>query len=282
LLNGVNLLTSGNNMIKGCWVGPRAAVVVEDDLDCRDAVQLICSAAGFKVIPAGTGNDGIRAVLLHRPEIVLLDVGLPDIDGFEVARQIREFSDTRIMMLTARTEGADILTGLGTGADDYVTKPFSPHELRHRLDALMRRPWTEDLPGTDRDLGVGEPVWTVLEHQGLQLTEQTRTVTVDGPPVYLTRVEFDLLHALMESPWRVFSHADLASIIYRRPAPNLKLDAGAKTAVRDHIGRLRRKLGETSRVPRWVETVPGYGYRMTAAQLPDQPGQQNRRPEKCR
>lgn len=239
---------------------PRTAIVVEDDPDTSNVIRLICRESGFGVHAAGSGHEGAQAVLRYRPDIVLLDIGLPDIDGFEVARQIREFSDTRILLLTARTEEADLLTGLGAGADDYVTKPFRPRELRHRIEALMRRPPTIGTPGAP---GEENPVWTVLEHNGLELTVQTRTTALHGNPVHLTRLEFDLLHALMQNGRTVLTKPDLAVLITGRPDPSRLPGAREDATVRDAVGKLRRKLGDTARIRRWIETVPGYGYRMT-------------------
>jgi DNA-binding response OmpR family regulator len=241
--------------------------VVEDDTDARDVVGLICRVAGFEIHGAGSGQEGVRAVSLHRPDLVLLDVGLPDIDGFEVARQIRAFSDTRILMLTARADECDILTGFGAGADDYITKPFRSWELRHRIEAVMRRPMTEDRATASGRTGTGGPSWTVMEHNGLQLTEQARLTIVDGKPVNLTRIEFDLLHALMGSGRKVLAKADLAAVIHgSRQDPEIQPDGRPFAALEDHIGKLRRKLGDAAGAPRWVETVRGYGYRMAPEQ----------------
>lgn len=176
---------------------PRTAIVIEDDPDANAAIGLICRQAGFEVHEACTGHEGVKAVASHRPDILLLDVGLPDIDGFEVARQVREFSDTRILMLTGRTAEADTLTGFGAGIDDNVTKPFHARELRQRIEALMRRP--SSTASTTAEAADEDLAWTVLEHNGLQLTEETRGAIVDGVQVQLTRMEFDLLRALIAS-----------------------------------------------------------------------------------
>src|SRR3954453_14045355 len=118
----------------------RVAVVVEDDADIRDLVSVVLGSPGFDVHTAATGTAGIEAVREHRPAIITLDLSLPDIDGFEVARQVRQFSDAYIIMLTARAEELDTLLGLESGADDYLTKPFRPRELRARVTAMLRRP----------------------------------------------------------------------------------------------------------------------------------------------
>src|SRR4051812_12409063 len=130
----------------------RVAVVVEDDADIRDLVSAVLGSSGFDIHAAATGTAGIEAVREYRPAIITLDLGLPDIDGFEVARQVRRFSDTYIIMLTARAEELDTLLGLETGADDYLTKPFRPRELRARITAMLRRPRTTK----DNDAGAAE------------------------------------------------------------------------------------------------------------------------------
>ena len=118
----------------------RTAVIVEDDLDIRELISTVLSSSGFTVHTASSGMEGVAAIKRHNPDVVTLDLGLPDIDGFEVARQVRRFSDTYIIMLTARAEELDTLLGLETGADDYLTKPFRPRELRARITAMLRRP----------------------------------------------------------------------------------------------------------------------------------------------
>ena len=128
----------------------RVAVVIEDDQDIREVIRHVLLASGFAVYPAATGLEGVAAVRLHNPAIVTLDLILPDIDGFEVARQVREFSDTYIIMVTARNEELDTLMGLESGADDFVTKPFRPRELRARVEALLRRSRGRDHAGTRR------------------------------------------------------------------------------------------------------------------------------------
>ena len=122
----------------------QVAVVIEDDQDIRELIGVILSQAGFEVHCASTGEDGVEAVRAHHPDIVTLDLGLPDINGFEVARQIRAFTDTYIIMLTGRADEMDTLLGLESGADDYLTKPFRPRELRARISTMMRRPRTDD------------------------------------------------------------------------------------------------------------------------------------------
>jgi two-component system OmpR family response regulator len=244
------------------------AVVVEDDEDVRNLVEAVLSQAGFEVHSAAGGKEGVDVVRLREASVVTLDVGLPDIDGFEVLRRIRQFSDAYVVMLTARTDELDTLTALHTGADDFMTKPFRPRELRARVAAMMRRP--------RKDLAAGTPAHThpapvhpapaadsVLRHNGLALNPDTRSLTVDGLAISLTRSEFDLLHALLKGAGAVRSKTDLVRVVrgeyYRADAYISESD---ERAVEVHIGNLRRKLREDALRPRWLQTVRGVGYRL--------------------
>jgi two-component system OmpR family response regulator len=244
------------------------AVVVEDDEDVRNLVEAVLSQAGFEVHSAAGGKEGVDVVRLREASVVTVDVGLPDIDGFEVLRRIRQFSDAYVVMLTARTDELDTLTALHTGADDFMTKPFRPRELRARVAAMMRRP--------RKDLAAGTPAHThpapvhpapaadsVLRHNGLALNPDTRSLTVDGLSISLTRSEFDLLHALLKGAGAVRSKTDLVRVVrgeyYRADAYISESD---ERAVEVHIGNLRRKLREDALRPRWLQTVRGVGYRL--------------------
>ncbi|MGH7754384.1 MAG: response regulator transcription factor, partial [Gemmatimonadales bacterium] len=186
----------------------------------------------------------------------------PDIDGFEVARQIRRTSDAYIIMLTARAEELDTLMGLEAGGDDYLTKPFRPRELRARVEAMMRRPRSTSDLKPDEENGDGG---TYL-HNGLAVTAGTRSASLHGSELRLTRTEFDLLLTLLETGRVVRSKTDLV-----RKLRNELYDVGSyvseadERAVEVHMGNLRKKLGDTIQSPRWLETVRGVGYRMAAA-----------------
>ncbi|MBT2549663.1 response regulator transcription factor [Arthrobacter sp. ISL-65] len=243
----------------------QTAVVIEDEAETRGIITLILSQSGFAVHACERGADAVEAVRSLRPELVTLDLGLPDIDGFEVARQIRVFSDTRILMVTARSREIDMLMGLESGADEYVTKPFRPRELKHRVKALMRRPRKPDNEASWPRAGTQAAGLTILEHNGLRLSPQTRRVEADGVEIALTPSEFDLLRALMEGGRTVRTGADLAGILqgHITTAAGAYRDDGASRIVPNHIGNLRRKLGESRANPRWIETARGFGYRMT-------------------
>ncbi|KFF58921.1 chemotaxis protein CheY [Cryobacterium sp. MLB-32] len=267
----------------------RVAVIIEDDPDIRDLLEAVLTQAGFETIPTGNGLDGVRAVREHNPVVTTLDVSMPGIDGFETARRIREFSSTYLVMLTARSDEIDTLQGLESGADDYLTKPFRPRELRARIDAMLRRP-RRHLATDDSDDAVDEPEapkapeappespaagspealpspaddgW--FEHNGLRLNTEERLVSLDGARLDLTRTEFDLLATLLESQRRVRSKADLALLLRGDSYSDAYyVNEADKRAVEVHMGNLRRKLGDSSTVPRWLETVRGVGYRLAA------------------
>ncbi|MBP3037153.1 response regulator transcription factor [Arthrobacter sp. zg-ZUI100] len=272
----------------------RVAVIIEDDKDIRDLLNAVLQQSGFLVYASPNGAEGVKAVREHNPAVVTLDLGLPDIDGFEVIRQLRLFSDAYIVMLTARAEELDTLMGLEAGADDYITKPFRPRELRARISAMLRRPRAGDeaadtapqaaVPATAAAASapgaMTAPASTAaatvavvpaaeqlpegrFEHNGLSLDFGTRTTEIDGTPVELTRTEFELLHAVLESGRRVRTKTDLV-----RRLRGDEYDAGGfiseadERTVEVHVGNVRRKLGEDSRSPRWLETVRGVGYRL--------------------
>ncbi|MDQ0755512.1 response regulator transcription factor [Arthrobacter sp. B3I4] len=244
------------------------AVVVEDDADVRNLVEAVLRQAGFEVHSAAEGREGVDIVRREDANVVTLDVGLPDIDGYEVLRRIRQFSDAYIVMLTARTDELDTLTALHTGADDFLTKPFRPRELRARVAAMMRRPRSGG-PAASQAAPQAQPAPApdnVLRHNGLALNPDTRSVTVDDEPLALTRSEFDLLHALLRGAGSVKSKTDLVRVVrgeyYRADAYISESD---ERAVEVHIGNLRRKLQEDPVQPRWLQTVRGVGYRLAPA-----------------
>lgn len=249
------------------------AVVVEDDEDVRNLVEAVLSQAGFEVHSAAGGREGVDVVRREAASVVTLDVGLPDIDGFEVLRRIRQFSDAYVVMLTARTDELDTLTAFHTGADDFLAKPFRPRELRARVGAMMRRPRQDVLsalsapvPETAMMPASTAPEDSAFRHNGLELNPETRSVAVDGVPVSLTRSEFDLLHALLKAAGAVRSKTDLVRVVrgeyYRADAYISESD---ERAVEVHIGNLRRKLREDPLQPRWLQTVRGVGYRLAPA-----------------
>ena len=244
----------------------RVAVVIEDEDDIRSLLSAVLAQAGFMVHGAGTGEDGLELVLRHHPLVTTLDVNMPGMDGFETAKRIRAVSGTYIVMLSARTEEIDALQGLEAGADDYVAKPFRPRELRARIDAMLRRPRQHIATASPpHPAPVEVPTAEWLEHQGVRLNAQTRIVTVDGVDLDLTRSEFDILADLLGSGRRVRPKSDLAMMLRGEQYTGVEFvsDSDAR-AIEVHVANLRRKLGESPSSPRWIETVRGVGYRLTA------------------
>lgn len=231
----------------------RRSVVVEDDADIRALLVEILGQAGFFVDAASSGRQGIDLIRRTNPDLVTLDLGLPDIDGVEVCRQLRAAGNTAyIIMLTARAEEIDRLIGLEIGADDYLTKPFSPRELRARAMAMLRRP---------RQFGqqpVAVEFGAPLQYGELMVDIESRIATLSGAELELTRTEFDLLATLMGNPRRVWTRDVLLSKVWGSDW------IGDTHVVEVHMGNLRRKLDDDSRSGRWIRTVRGVGYRLGA------------------
>ena len=221
-------------------------LVVEDEAPIRRVVVGYLQREGFEVSEAA---DGLTAVELARevgPDVIVLDLGLPGIDGVEVCRQVRTFSDAYIIMLTARAEEIDKLIGLSVGADDYLTKPFSPRELVARVRAMLRRPRAETAPIEEQVRRFGD----------LTVDPQAREVTLGGRIVELTRTEFDILEVLSSEPRRVFSRRALVADVWGTDW------FGDDHLVDVHIAHIRAKLADDGAAPRYIATVRGVGYRM--------------------
>lgn len=227
------------------------ALVVDDEAPLAEIVASYLEREQFETIVAGNGNDAITIARELDPDVVILDLGLPGIDGLEVCRQLRTFSDAYVVMLTARDTEMDTIVGLTVGADDYVTKPFSPRELVARIRAMLRRPRL--LPGAETAVPAATPPRVFGP---LSLNIGAREATVDGEPILLTRTEFDLLTALSARPGVVLSRRQLLETIHGEPW------IGNDHLVDVHIGHLRRKLGDDAAAPRFLMTVRGVGYRM--------------------
>lgn len=224
-------------------------LVVEDERPLAQVVADYLVRAGYDAFQVHTGPEGVTAARDRDPDLVILDLGLPGLDGVEVCRQIRTFSDCYIVMLTARDDEIDKLVGLGVGADDYITKPFSPRELVARTQAALRRPRASKLPpssGLER---------TELRFAGLTLDLDAREVHIGDTPAALTRTEFDLLATLAQQPRRVFTRRQLVDTVWGESW------VGDEHIVDVHIAHLRRKLGDDPAETRYVDTVRGVGYR---------------------
>jgi DNA-binding response OmpR family regulator len=278
----------------------KTAVIIEDDAEIRHVLAEVLESSGFSTVSVGNGIDGVRAVLTYKPVLTTIDVHMPGIDGIEAAKRIRAQSDTFIIMLTGLTDEADVIAGLGAGADDYLVKPFRPRELRARVEALMRRargsaegtpapsampsqgsvgpsfpnarpattsipttPVVEDAPAASVPALVGDGEWLV--HRDLHLHPENRIVLIGDEELDLTRTEFDLLATLLESKRRVRSKADLTLVLRGESYVTSYFVGDAdKRAVEAHMTNLRRKLGESAASPRYIETVRGVGYRLTS------------------
>jgi DNA-binding response OmpR family regulator len=222
-------------------VGRTRVLVVDDEQPIRDLVRGYLAREQMDVLTAEDGTTALELVRTEQPDVVVLDLMLPGVDGIEVCRQLRTFSDAYVLMLTARGEEVDRIVGLSIGADDYLTKPFSPRELVARVKALLRRPRVA--------VGARGP-------RGLDLDLARRRVTVDGRVVELTFLEFELLAVLARDPGMVLSRQQLLDRVW-----------GAEYATDGHlldvhVGKLRRKLGDDPSAPRFIETVRGVGFRL--------------------
>ncbi|MFI7544827.1 response regulator [Actinoplanes sp. NPDC049599] len=225
-------------------------LVVDDEQSLAKVVASYLEHDGHDVACAFDGPSAVEAAREQRPDVVVLDLGLPGLDGIEVCRQLRTFTDCYIVMLTARADEVDKLIGLGVGADDYLTKPFSPRELVARVRVMLRRPRS----GGGGALAAGEePARTF---GALSIDVSAREVSVDGGPVEVTRTEFDLLAALSARPRMAFSRRQLIDAVWGDGW------VGDEHLVDVHIGHLRRKLGDDPAAPRYIRTVRGVGYRM--------------------
>ncbi len=230
------------------------ALVVDDEAPLADVVASYLKREMFEVHLAHDGRDALAMAREADPDVVILDIGLPGVNGIEVCRQLRAFSDAYIIMLTARDTELDTIVGLSVGADDYITKPFSPRELVARIRAMLRRPRRASTPGVDS----GEIVSPPRVFGALRINVDSREVHLDETPIMLTRTEFDVLAALSARPGTVLTRRHLLETIWGDSW------VGADNVVDVHIGHLRRKLGDNPAMPRYVTTVRGVGYRMGA------------------
>jgi two-component system KDP operon response regulator KdpE len=223
-------------------------LLIEDEPPMRRFLRAGLPAHGFRLVEAATAAEGLAHAAGHRPDLVLLDLGLPDADGLEVVRAVRGWSQVPILVLSARGQEADKVRALDAGADDYVTKPFGMPELLARLRAALRRAARRD--------DTGDPV---VEVAGLRVDLARRTAHVDGREVRLTPTEFKLLAVLARHAGRVLTHAQLLREVWGAH--------GTEQAplVRQYMTQLRHKLEDDPARPRWLRTEPGVGYRLLDA-----------------
>ncbi len=222
-------------------------LVVEDELEIARVVRDYLARAGFEVIVVGDGDSALASVRNAKPDLVVLDLGLPGRDGLDVAREVRSRSDTPIVMLTARGEEADRIVGLELGADDYVVKPFSPKELVARVRAVLRR---------SSAAGRADEVVSAAD---VRIDTGKMRVAVGERAVDLTPTEFSLLLTLARQPGRVFTRAQLLDAVH-----GVAIESYER-AIDAHVKNIRRKLEPDPRSPRYVQTVHGVGYRFADA-----------------
>jgi DNA-binding response OmpR family regulator len=225
-------------------VSDRTILIVDDERKIRQLVRAYLEKDGFSVIEASTGPEALDKVRNHQLDLIVLDVMLPELDGIEVLREIRTFSDVYVVMLTAKTEEIDKVIGLSVGADDYLSKPFSPRELLARVKAVLRR-----------DRGSAKSDSRVMTFDGLQIDVERREVVRNDKSVDVTALEFDLLAALAAEPGRVFSRRQLLERVWGWDF------FGDERVVDVHIRNLRKALGDDASHSAIVGTVRGVGYK---------------------
>ena len=239
----------------------RTAVVVEDDHDVGDAISKLLDQAGFDVVVARTGTEALTLVGEGRPDLVTLDLTLPDIDGVEVCRQIRTVSDCYVIVVSGRASEVDRLVGLEVGADDYLVKPFSMRELQARVAALFRRPRSSPVPDVAAARLAVDPVPEAdpTSFEGcsdLTLNRGAREVRVSGREIDLTRTEFDLLAHLVGNPGVVVPRDELMRAVW-----DSDFVPDSTHVVDVHLANLRRKLRGAASGNQWIRTIRGVGFR---------------------
>lgn len=228
---------------------PQRILVVDDEREIRRLVASYLVDDGFHVEEVENGRVALER-LGRSPDIdlVILDVRMPELDGIDTLRELRKFSEVHVIMLTAAAEETDRLIGLSVGADDYVTKPFSPREVVARVKAVLRR----------TRVSTTEQLAEPLVYQAITVDIERHVVLVDGAEVELSALQFNLLRALAESPGRVFARHQLIDRVWGRDF------YGEERIVDVHVGNLRKALGDSASEPRFIETVRGVGYRFVA------------------
>ena len=227
-------------------------LVVEDDRPIRNLIVTTLKTHDYKYLAAENGSSAILEASSHNPDIVLLDLGLPDIEGVEVIKKIRTWSNMPIIVISARSEDSDKIEALDAGADDYITKPFNPLELVARVKSQLRR--FNELGGTAQ-----EPKEMIYKVGGLQINDDLKQVTVDGEFVKLTPIEYNILLLLMKNQGKVFSINQIYESIWNEEA------IGADNTVAVHIRHIREKIEINPKDPRYLKVVWGVGYKIEKA-----------------
>nr|WP_206322424.1 response regulator transcription factor [Streptomyces sp. HNM0575] len=231
-------------------------MVIEDDPQLRSALVRALRDRGHAVATASTGMQGLEEAVTHRPDLVVLDLGLPDVDGARVLRMLRSVSEVPVIVATARDDEPEVVMALGEGADDYIVKPFGSGELDARIKAVLRRLGTGAPEEPERPIRVG----------GLVVAPSAREVTLEGEPLELTPREFDLLCYLARRAGQVVSRRDILAAVWQQPL------GGADKTVDVHLSWLRRKMGETAQHPRYLHTVRTVGVKLAPPGSPAEDG----------
>jgi DNA-binding response OmpR family regulator len=226
-------------------MGMASVLIIEDDPAIRSSLKRVLTERGDVVAVAGTGMSGMTILMQDQPDIVLLDLGLPDIDGFGVLGMLRAVSEVPVIVITAQDDDRSTIRALDAGADDYVTKPFGADQVAARIRAVLRR--------TRREPDEEDPALVVGE---LVIDPRSREVTLAGAPVGLSRKEFDVLLVLANRVGAVVTKRELLTEVWRQPY------GGADRTVDVHLSWLRRKLGETAAEPRYLQSIRGVGVRL--------------------
>ncbi|NHZ70048.1 MAG: response regulator [Proteobacteria bacterium] len=220
-----------------------SVVIIEDDQRIRELMAHVLAGKGYEVEGAATALDGLQRIVATSPDVVVLDMGLPDLDGAELLKMIRAVTDVPVIVATARSEDRDVIRTLDAGADDYLVKPFSVEQLEARLRAVLRR-------------SASDGVTPVIVVGGLRIDPGSRIASIDNTTLQLSPKEFDLLVYLAERVGIVVSKRQLMAEVWRQPY------GGSEKTVDVHISWLRKKLGETAATPRYLETVYGVGIKL--------------------
>ena len=221
-------------------------LICDDEEDIVYALKIYLDNPEYVFHEAYTGKEALQIVREQSIQLILMDIMMPEMDGISAMKEIRQFSNAPIILLTAKSEDFDMISGLNAGADDYITKPFNPLEVCARVKSQLRR---------YMQLGGNLPKEHTLMMDGIELNDDTKMVCLDGQPVNLTPTEYDILHLLMEHPGKVFSPAEIYRHVWKEEA------IGSESTVSVHIRHLREKIEENPAAPRYIKVVWGQGYK---------------------
>lgn len=224
-------------------------LICDDDHDIVAALKIYLAPEGYQIFEAYTGRQALEIVRQNDIQLILMDIMMPEMDGISATAKLREESNIPVILLTAKSEDSDKVLGLNIGADDYITKPFSPVEVQARVRSQLRRYTT---------LGsAAQKTPSTLVTGAVELNDETKTVTVDGEPVSLTPIEYNILRLLMQNPGKVYSSSQIYTLVWKENS-----FGGSESAVAVHIRHLREKIEIAPSEPRYLKVVWGQGYKM--------------------